>query len=357
MTLAEQPDQLSQPGVPRDGRRLEDRACAERQKPHHGPDPEPRGRSVGQAQHIVEESVRLVPHLVVVLADPVHGVGDPQEMLEEGKGVLLVVRVVVGQHEGDLDHVLAVEGHPGGPVGLLQGPARGERSEDADVVEAEEAAREDVAALRILAVHPPVEVEHQAVERALQEREVLAAEVSLHLVQVQGRPGVDGGIHVAEVPLVRRDLPVRMGVETPQHQQELLLREVEVDEPEGEGVEGEVPGGIPRVLPLVGHGDDIAVEHVEPLSVSRVPPPRPHERVGIVLLEPGVHVEQVVLLGPEHPREGLPVDPSLVLAQRGGGDPLVELVGVGEARGNYRVEALPERGGGRRGGQPQADDR
>ena len=66
-----------------------------------------------------------------------------------------------------------------------------------------------------------------------------------------------------------------------------------------------------------------------------------------MLLEPGVHVEEVVLLRPEHARQRLPVDPSLVLAQRGGGDPLVELVGVGEARGDGRIEALPERRGGR----------
>ncbi|MDC4224173.1 MAG: hypothetical protein MPW15_08085 [Candidatus Manganitrophus sp.] len=44
--------------------------------------------------------------------------------------------------------------------------------EDADVVEAEEAALEDVPALGVLAVHPPGEVEHQLVEHPLQEGQV-----------------------------------------------------------------------------------------------------------------------------------------------------------------------------------------
>ena len=51
------------------------------------------------------------------------------------------------------------------PVGSVRAAV-----EDADVVEAEEAALEDVAALRVLAVDPPGEVQHQLVEHALEER-------------------------------------------------------------------------------------------------------------------------------------------------------------------------------------------
>ena len=220
-----------------DGFRVEDRGGAERQQADHRPDLQPRGRSVGQTEDVVEEAVGLVPHLVVVVADPVHRVGDPHEVLEELERVLLVVRILVGQDERDLEHVLAVERHPGRPVGLLQRAAGRQRRapiEDADVVEAEEAAGEDVAALRILAVHPPVEVEHQALERALQERDVLATEVALDLVEEERGPRVDRRIHVAEVPFVGRDLSVRVAVEAAQHQQELILGEIEVDERERE---------------------------------------------------------------------------------------------------------------------------
>ena len=46
--------------------------------------------------------------------------------------------------------------------------------EDADVVQAEKAALEDVAALRVLAVDPPGEIQHQLVEDAFEERQVAA---------------------------------------------------------------------------------------------------------------------------------------------------------------------------------------
>ena len=37
---------------------------------------------------------------------------------------------------------------------------------------------------------------------------------------------------------------------------------------ERDHVEREVPGGVPRVLPLVGHRDDVAVEQVRPVAVA-----------------------------------------------------------------------------------------
>ena len=57
---------------------------------------------------------------------------------------------MLGEDEGDLQHVLAVERHPRGAVGLLERAAGRQRRaaiEDADVVEAEKAAVEDVSPL------------------------------------------------------------------------------------------------------------------------------------------------------------------------------------------------------------------
>ena len=51
--------------------------------------------------------------------------------------------------------------------------------EDADVVEAEEAALEDVVAVGVLAVDPPGEVEQQLVEDALQEGAVALPVIAL----------------------------------------------------------------------------------------------------------------------------------------------------------------------------------
>src|SRR5271169_1392145 len=100
--------------------------------------------------------------------------------------------------------------------------------ENSDVVEPEEAASKYVAPLWILAVHPPVEVQHQALEGAFQETNIRAAQFCLDSVEKQRRPGVHRGIHVAKVPLVCRNLPVGMGVEVSEHKQELLFGEVEV---------------------------------------------------------------------------------------------------------------------------------
>ena len=62
------------------------------------------------------------------------------------------------------------EGHPRGAVRLLQiaaGRQRRAAVEDADVVEAEEAALEHVLAEPVLAVHPPGEVQQSLLNAAL----------------------------------------------------------------------------------------------------------------------------------------------------------------------------------------------
>ena len=179
--------------------------------------------------------------------------------------------------------------------------------------------------------------------------QVAPPEAPLDLEEVQRRPRVHRGIHVAEVPLVCRDLPVRVGVQAPEHQGELFLGEVEVDQGQRHRVKRQVPGRVPRVLPLVGHRDEIAVEHVEPLGVPDGLCAAPEQRMCVVLVEPAIDVEQVVLLGPQHPGERLPMDPPLVLGEGPGGNPVVELVGIGDPRREAVVELLPEGDAGERG--------
>src|SRR6516225_10010435 len=64
----------------------------------------------------------------------------------------------------------------------------------------------------VLAVDPPVEVLHKPLERALQEAQIGAPQLGLDPEQKQRRPGMYRRIHIAEVPLIRRNLAVRMGV-------------------------------------------------------------------------------------------------------------------------------------------------
>ena len=75
--------------------------------------------------------------------------GDPQEMLHKLHGHVFVARVLGGNLHADIEHVLAEECHPGGAVGLFEMAAGGQRRaavENADVVQTQEAALEDVLA-------------------------------------------------------------------------------------------------------------------------------------------------------------------------------------------------------------------
>ena len=120
------------------------------------------------------------------------------------------------QLDGDLEHVLAEERHPGRAVGLLEVAAGRQRRaavEDADVVEAEEPALEHVVAVPVLAVHPPGEVEEQLVERLLEPLDVAAALLQLvEAVGEDGGPGVHRRVDVAEVPFVGGQLAVGVQV-------------------------------------------------------------------------------------------------------------------------------------------------
>ena len=78
----------------------EHRARAQRQEADDRPDLQALGPPVGEAEHVVEEPVLLVPQLVVVVADPVHGGGDEHEVLGELDGHVLVHRVVLRRARG-----------------------------------------------------------------------------------------------------------------------------------------------------------------------------------------------------------------------------------------------------------------
>ena len=226
----------------------------------------------GQLQHVVEEAVLLVPHAGV--AARVDGRrGNRDEVLDELERHVRVGRVVHGQFNGDLEHVQAEERHPGRAVGLFEVTAGRQRRtavKHADVVQAEESALEGVFARTILAIEPPGEVEQQLLKTALQPLDVALARARLfQAVGEDGGPGMHRRIHVAEVPFVGGDLAVRVQVVLTQHQIELLLAEIHVHQRERQDMEGEVPRGVPGILPFVRHGDDVGVVHVVPLRIAR----------------------------------------------------------------------------------------
>src|SRR5580693_128286 len=154
----------------------------------------------------------------MVLTHPVHSISDPEEMLEETVGDFLIHGIVFRQNESDLQHVLAIEGHPCRAIRLVEMTARRKGStaiEESNIVQPEEAPREDIPSLRILSVDPPVEIQHQTLKRTFQETQIRPAQFSFNVIEIQSRPRVHGRIHVAEVPLIGRKLPIWMGIQAP----------------------------------------------------------------------------------------------------------------------------------------------
>src|SRR5215469_2058157 len=195
--------------------------------------------SIGKPEEVIIETVFLVPHLVVMIANPIHRIGNPDEVFVEPVSHLLINRVVLGEDNGDLEHDLAKQGNPCGAIGLFNsssGRQLGAAIKHANVVQAEKSSGERIAPLRVFAVYPPCEIEHQALETLFQKLDVGPAPLTLNLVQEQRSPGMDRRINVAKVPLVRRNLSIGMEVEIMQHKKLLLFGEIEINQRQGKGV-------------------------------------------------------------------------------------------------------------------------
>ena len=229
---------------PLEGCALDHRDGEERDQPDHRADAHRRDRAVGHAELIVVEIVRVVPETGAAGAG--HGGRDEEEMLEELRRHVLVGAVVLAEGDGDVEHVEAVHRHPGGAVRLLDIAAcrQGRRAvEEADIVEAEKAAFEDIESARVLAIHPPGEIQEQLLEDALEKADIghVAVRAAVILVDVHGRPGLDRRIDVAEGPFIGGQLAVRMHHPVLTEQQELVLWRIRDRSATGDAMEGRDP--------------------------------------------------------------------------------------------------------------------
>ncbi|CRM74222.1 hypothetical protein [Pseudomonas sp. 58 R 12] len=126
--------------------------------------------AVGAVQHIVEEQVLLIPQAFGAVVDAVDGAGDVQEVLEKLHRDVDVDDVALGQLQADAHQVQGIGRDPRRAVGLIQLVTRRQRGravEQGDIVQAQETALEQVAALGILAVHPPGKIQQQLMENPL----------------------------------------------------------------------------------------------------------------------------------------------------------------------------------------------
>ncbi len=115
---------------------------------------------------VVVEAIFLVPQPATLTA--VHGVDDTDEVIQEFRRHVGIRSIVASELESHRHHRAAVERHPSGAVGLFQFSSFGQTFaavEDADVVQSQEPASENVVAVAVDLVHPPCEVHQQTLER------------------------------------------------------------------------------------------------------------------------------------------------------------------------------------------------
>ena len=302
----------------------------QRQQAHQRAHLEGRGTAVGQMQDIVEEALGVVPEAVSVVPGLGHGIGDAQEVFEQLGGRILVDGVVLGQLQGNLQQRQTVGAHPGGAVRLVDVPAGGQHRaavEHADVVHSQEPALEHVVALFVLAIDPPGEVQQQLVKHPFQKRAIRGAgHAAVDLVDAPRGPGVDRRVDVAERPLVGGELAVWMHVPLAGHQFQLPFGEVGIDQGQRDAMEGQIPRGVPRVLPLVGHRDDVEVGQMIPVLVASPAAAGRWRVCAGIALEPLLDVVVVELFRPQHPGERLPLHVPLVGAEPGAMHGVVELL-------------------------------
>jgi hypothetical protein len=126
----------------------------------------------------------------------------------------------------------------------------------------------------------------------------LALPLHLEFVHTPRGPGVYRRIDIAECPLVRRQLPVRVHVPLARHEQQLFLSELGIDESQSDTVKCQIPGRVPRIFPLVRHRYDIRVVQMAPFVVAAVQTLFWRLRTGRIAFEPAIKIVIVNLFAP-----------------------------------------------------------
>ena len=115
-----------------------------------------------------------------------------------------------------------------------------------------------------------------------------------------------------------------------------------IDLGHGDHVKGRVPGGVPGILPLVGHGDHVAIEQVAPVRVAPLPAACGRRRLAGIAFEPVLDHVVVELLRPEQAGVRLPADAAVVVRRAGRDAAPIELVGLAGPVRKHAVEVRAE---------------
>src|SRR3972149_5030207 len=90
---------------------------------------------------------------------------------------------------------------------------------NANIIQPEEPALEDIVPLGVLSVNPPGEIEQELVENPFQEGYIARpSELPFDLKDLYGRPRMHRRVDITEVPFIGRKLAVPMDIPFPQQQ-------------------------------------------------------------------------------------------------------------------------------------------
>ena len=220
-------------------------------------------------------------------------------MFEKLRCDVLVDRVALSQLQRHREHRPTIKRHPRRPVGLLQRSAGRQRLravKHPDVVQPQKTAAEDMPPAGIFAVHPPGEIEQEFLKHPPQPYPIPGASFGRHFIHPPTRPRMHRRIHVGEIPLIRRHLPVRVHIPLAQQQIQLSFRKGRIDPRHRDHMESHVPRREPRILPLVRHRDHITRKKMGPIRVATAPPRRRWRRLLRIARQPVLHDIVIKLL-------------------------------------------------------------
>ena len=174
--------------------------------------------------------------------------------------------------------------------------------------------------------------------------EEIAVVRAVDRVHAQGCPRVHGRVHVAEAPLVSRQLPVRVHEPLTAEKQQLVLGGRRVEMRERDTVEAQIPCRVPRVFPLVGHDEDVVAVEMPPGGVPSAPACRGRSRLRGIAVEPALDVVVVELLAPHEAGEAATHDRRLLVRGAVGAERSVEGLGLSLAVDQHPLETRTQIG-------------
>jgi len=244
-----------------------------------------------------------------------HRFGDIKKMLEKFGGNVFINTVMQRQFQSDSHQVKAIHRHPAGGVGLINVAAGWQwraAVEYANIIQPQKATLKDVVVVVILAIDPPGEIDDQLVHDSLQKIQITDAAVgfAFRLINFQGCPGVYWRVNVIERPFIGGHLAVGMHIPNPGHQQDLVFGERRIDHRQRHTVKGQIPGGIPGILPFIRHRDDVSVVQMLPVFVAAVLACGVWCRLVGVAVQPLRDIVIIKLFAPDHAGEGLTLNHS-----------------------------------------------